>query len=115
MSDLFRRAMERGDAYAEAGKAVSEIKSRFPYLHDLLAGCRKTGDGVDRLPGSLRIFCNGGEIKGEVTGPEWIMRGYLIVPQGVLSFEAIESELAAGRIGWSVKTERLDPKTKVPY
>lgn len=115
MSDLFSRAMSKGDPYEEASKAVSELKSAFPYLHDVLAGSKANGSGVDRLPGSLRLFTNGGELKAEITGQEWIMRGYLLIPKGLLTFEAIEAELAAGRIGWTVKTERLDGSKKVPY
>jgi len=110
MSDLFSRAMEKSDGIAEAQKACSKIKEKFPYLHDILAGFRGTNGKSDRNPGSVRIFSNGGELKAEVTGKEWVMRGYLLLPEGNLSFENIEAELAAGKIGWSANTER-----KIPY
>jgi len=110
MSDLFSRVMEKGDTIAEAQAACVKIKEKFPYLHDILAGFRGTNGKSDRNPGSVRIFTNGGEIKAEVTGREWVMRGYLILPEKNLSFEAIEAELAAGKIGWATNTER-----KLPY
>lgn len=115
MSDLFARAMSKGDPHEEAEKAIGWMKSTLPYLHDVLAGCRPTPTTPARLPGSVRLFSNGGELKAEVTGAEWVMRGYLLIPHGILTVEAIEGELAAGRIGWSAKTERLNSKTGLPY
>lgn len=115
MSDLFGRAMVKGDPYAEAKKAVGHLKDRFPMIHDVLAGYSASNGVVNRMPGSIRIFTNGGFLKAEVTGQEWLMKGYLVLPHGLLSFEEIETELAAGNIGWSAKTERVNPKTGVPY
>lgn len=106
MSDLFARAMSKADAFAEAKAAIGWMRETYPFLHDILAGCRGSNGGVDRSPGSVRLFTNGGELKAEVTGMEWVMRGYLVIPKGDLTMALIEKELAEGRIGWSAKTER---------
>jgi hypothetical protein len=106
MADLFARAMSKGDTYEEAAKACDWLKEGYPYLHDVLCGHKPSKDGVPRLPGSVRIFTNGGELKCEITGQEWLMRGYLVLPPGVLTIEAIEDQLKSGQIGWAVKTER---------
>jgi len=115
MSDLFARAMMKGDPFAEAKKAVGHLKERFPMIHDVLAGYTASNGVVDRMPGSIRLFTNGGALKVEVTGQDWLMKGYLVIPQGLLTFEAIEAELAAGNIGWTAKHEQPNSKTKPPY
>lgn len=115
MGDLFRRATEKGDIFEEAEMAVRTLKTEFPHLHDLLCGKKGNGTTADRLPGSLRLFTNGGELKAEITGPEWVMKGYLIVPKEDMSFRAIEEQLSSGKIGWSVKTDRKDSSSKPPY
>lgn len=115
MSDLFSRAMEKEDSFEQAAMAVKGIKKQFPYLHDVLAGARANGSGVDRSPGSLRLFTNAGTLKAEISGREWIMRGYLVLPEGVLSIEAIEETLKSGKIGWSVASEPRDSSKKPTY
>ena len=115
MPDMFSRAMSKDDPFDQARAAIEWMKLVYPCLHDVLAGYRSNGTGIDRLPGSLRLFTNGGELKAELTGPDWLMRGYLVVPKGLLTIEAIEEEIKAQRIGWSVKTERTDNLKRVPY
>lgn len=115
MSDLFSRAMEKEDTFEQAELAVRTIKSQFPYLHDVLAGSRANGSGVARAPGSLRLFTNAGALKAEISGRDWIMRGYLVLPEGVLSIEAIEETLKSGKIGWSVASEPRDSSRKPAY
>jgi hypothetical protein len=106
MSDLFARAMTKGDVFVEASNAVGWMKDVYPFLHQVLAGNHGSNGAVDRHPGSVRLFTNGGELKAEVTGMDWVMRGYLVIPKGFLTVELIEKELAEGRVGWSAKTER---------
>lgn len=115
MSDLLSRAMAKVDPWDEADKAISWLKSEFPHLHQLLAGRREKEKEVAVLPGSVRLFSNGGEFKAEFTGPEWIMKGYLVLPKDFNVIENMEKELAAGKIGWSVKGEKTDSLKKPSY
>lgn len=115
MSDLLSRAMSSADPWDEAAKAISWLETPFPNLHSLLAGRREKDKVMAVLPGSVRLFSNGGELKAEFTGPEWIMKGYLVLPKEVTVLESIEIELAAGRIGWSVKGERASGSKTPSY
>lgn len=115
MSDLLTRAMSSADPWDEAAKAISWLEKPFPNLHSLLAGRREKDKVMAVLPGSVRLFSNGGELKAEFTGPEWIMKGYLVLPKEVTILESIETELSEGRIGWSVKGERTNNSQKTPY
>lgn len=115
MSDLLNRAMSSADPWQEAAKAISWLEREFPNLHTLMSGRPEKEKQVAVLPGSVRLFTNGGELKAEFTGPEWIMKGYLVLPKEVTILENMEKELAAGRIGWSVKGERPNSSSKTPY
>lgn len=115
MSDLLSRAMSKGDPWDEASKAVGWLKENFPFLHQVLAGQREKEKVVAALPGSVRLFSNGGELKAEITGPEWVMKGYLVLPKEVTILENLEKELADGRIGWTVKTDKVNSLGKPTY
>jgi len=115
MSDLFARAMTKGDPWEESRKAVGWMRETYPFLHDVLVGSPPSVTLAQRLPGSVRMFTNGGELKAEITGAEWVMRGYLVLPRGVLTIEAIEKELSEGKIGWSAKTEQTNSLRKPSY
>lgn len=115
MGSLFDKAMGGGDLYEEAYKVCTKFREEFPQLADIIGGSKGKSGVVDRSPGSVRLFANGGELKAEITGTEWVMRGYLVIPQGVPCFISIEKELAAGRIGWGTKTERKNRYPEPPH
>lgn len=115
MSGFLERAMLKRDSFVEGRQACLWFRESHPALYEVLAGQDGKDGGTARMPGGVRLFSNNGELKAEITGQDWVMRGYLIVPKGLLTFEALEAELAAGRIGWSPKSEQTSTSRKAPY
>lgn len=115
MPSIFDEAMGESDLFEEARRSVDHLRPDCPLLADLLGGTKATSTSVERSPGSIRLFSNGGVLKMEISGIDWTRKGYLIVPTEITRFSLTEALLESGKISWSKKTERVNPKTGVPY
>lgn len=115
MADFLSRATVKGDPWTEAETAVKHLIGNYPCLYKVLVGDRPSAADLGRLPGSVRLFTNGGEFKAVIQGREWLFDGYLIIPKEDNIVQGIEEELKAGRIGWSVASEQKNSSKKPTY
>jgi len=115
MSNLFDEAMSDADIYAEARASVEHLRELCPTLADLLGGTKGKSGVVDRSPGSVRLFSNGGRLKLEITGIDWVRKGYLLVPSEFKHFSHIESMLVNEKISWTKKAAQKVSMTEPPY
>lgn len=115
MSDMFTRAMAETDPWKDAEKGAGFLVKQFPMIAQILLGDPPTKEKTGRLPGSVRLFTNAGEIKACIQGREWLFDGYVLLPKEPNLLEALELELDAGRIGWSKSSEQKNSKNKPTY
>lgn len=115
MASIFDEAMADGDMFEEARASVEHLRENCPLLADLLGGTKGKAGVVDRSPGSVRLFSNGGVLKMEISGIEWTRVGYLVVPKEIKHFSHTEALLESAKISWSKKRERKDSKTDAPF
>ena len=115
MSDFLSGAMGVDDIKADAITAIAPIANKFPLIAQLLMGKWSDDGDVIRTPGSIRVFINGGRIKLQLTGQDWIKTGYVTMPEGVLDFEVIENMLADGKVDWSRSKPPKSGLTDIPH
>lgn len=115
MADFLSRATVKGDPWSEAEVAAKFLMGNYPCLYKVLVGDRPSGQDLGRLPGSVRLFTNGGEFKAVIQGKEWLFDGYLLVPKQDNIIAGIEEELKNGRIGWSVASGQANSSKKPTY
>jgi len=106
MSSILDRVNMKDDPWEGAQRACAWMKDDYPETYAVLTGRPKSKDSEGVLPGSIRLFTNGGELKAVIGGKEWLMDGYIVLAHGVTILAAIEAELQQGRIGWKATTER---------
>jgi len=101
MSKFLQNATSEGSCFDEARAAAEHLYKDFPAVYAILTGEPASTGFIGRLPGSIRLFTNGTELKAMLSGREWVKDGYIVVPKQVDIIGGIEEELQAGRIGWS--------------
>lgn len=115
MSDLFQRATKATNVWQDARAAAGHLVDHFPLVSEVLLGS-PAGDGSSgRLPGSIRVFTNGQELKACLSGREWLFDGYLVLPKEVDIITAMELELQAGRVGWSAASGQKNSSRQASY
>jgi len=113
MSGFLQKIKEKADVWEEAAKGVAFLKESHPTLYGILAGQPPKPPETGVIPGSVRIFSNGGVLKFVVSGRAWLYDVYGVVGEGLTPFDSIERAINAGEVSYKSVTERKDPKT--PY
>lgn len=113
--DFLSRATGATDTFGDAREAAGYLQKPLPHIARILMGEPKVGADTARLPGSIRLFTNGTDLKACISGREWIFDGYVVLPKELDLLAALELELEAGRIGWSVVSVQKDTSRKAPY
>ena len=111
MSGFLQRVKEKSDVWAEAAKGVAHLKEGYPTVYSILAGQAPVGSEVGVVPGSIRLFSNGGVLKFVVSGREWLYDVYGVVGEGLEILESIEKVINSGEVSYKAVSERKDPKT----
>lgn len=112
MSGFLSQATVKGDPWLEAKAAAEPIRELFPCIYDTLIGSPPNGAGISRMPGSIRLFTNAGELKACLSGKDWLYDGYVVLPKDVAILQGLEEQLKAGKIGWSPAREQKDSYRK---
>lgn len=112
---LFDKVTAGIDDRAERMKAILPFSEKLPGLCELWLGSIDASGTVNRKPGSVRIFCNGGRIKVEVNGQDWPRRGFFAVPEGELSIEFIERTLQSDVIEWVPVRDKKLTSTDIAF
>jgi len=113
MSGFLQRIKEKSDVWEEAAKGVAHLKETHPTVYGILAGVAPKPPETGVIPGSIRLFSNGGVLKFVVSGREWLYDVYGVVGEGLSVLDAVEKAVNAGEISYKAVSERKDPKT--PY
>lgn len=113
MSGFLQKIKEKADVWEEAAKGVAHLKESHPTIYGILAGQAPKPPETGVVPGSIRLFSNGGVLKFVVSGREWLYDVYGVVGQGVNVLDEIEREINSGNVSYKAVSERKDPKT--PY
>jgi hypothetical protein len=111
MSGFLQRIKEKQDVWEEAAKGVQHLREDYPTVYSILAGQAPKPPETGVVPGSIRLFSNGGVLKFVVSGREWLYDTYGVCPEGFEVLQGIEREINAGNISMKAVSERKDPKT----
>lgn len=103
------------DDRAERMKAIVPYTEKYPGICELFLGSVDAAGMVNRQPGAIRLFCNGGRIKCEINGQDWTRRGFFTFPEDEISIEFIEKNITLGMIEWVNQRPKKLGSTDAPY
>jgi len=106
MAGFFERVKGTESNYEEAQEGAKRFEEHFPFIYGILAGQEGKNEEESRQPGSIRLFCNGGELKFHVSGRNWKQEAYGVVAQGLEPLVAVEQAIQAGNVGWKKVDDR---------
>lgn len=106
MAGFFDRVKGTETNFEEAQEGAERFKEQFPHIYAILTGLEGKTEEDSVQPGSIRLFCNGGELKFHVSGRNWKQEAYGLVAKGLEPIVAIEQALQAGQLSWKKITDR---------
>jgi len=106
MGNFLERATQEGNRYEEARRAAAHLQEELPCLYSVLTGIEPKGETVGLLPGSVRIYTWGGQLRAMLSGEKWENLAYLDCGPHLRTLAQIDEAIRDGNMVWKKASDR---------